>query len=214
MYFFNREVLTSTSEEGISENSVEELSKIVVDISGAVDHPGVFTLDSGSRLADLLNFAGGSTAEVSQKWLSRNLNLASILKDQQKIYIPFEWEVISSFPEYELKELTLESTLPSGSIPANSSSSGNGSSANNSNGNSNASGSTSNSNEDSSGEVVTTLVNLNLATKEELETLPKVGEVTAEKIIDFRPYADLTDLQAKTGIYDSVVEAIKDLVTF
>ena len=58
------------------------------------------------------------------------------------------------------------------------------------------------------------LINLNLATQKELETLPKVGEATAKKIIDFRPYAGFEDLKEKTGIYDSVIEAIRGLVTF
>jgi competence protein ComEA len=206
LYFFNREVLTNTSVENAQEDAVGDSTKIVVDISGAVDRPGVFTLDSGSRLADLLNFAGGTTSEVSQKWLSRNLNLASILKDQQKIYIPFEWEVIPSSPEYELKELALGAVSPLGNTSVASNTANSGESTN-------SSGDTSEV-ADSTSDGTTTLINLNSATKEELESLPKVGEVTAGKIIDFRPYVDFDDLQEKTGIYDSVVEAIKDLVTF
>lgn len=203
LYFYNKEVLSDAALENISTETVEEAADVVVDISGAIDRPGVFTLASGSRLADLVNSAGGVTTEVSQKWLSRNLNLASILKDQQKIYIPFEWEVISSFPEYELKELALESTPPS-----NDASSGNVDDGTNS------ADDTSDGTDATSDGTTDTLINLNTATKEELETLPKIGEVTAEKIIDFRPYADFEDLQEKAGIADSVIEAIRDLVTF
>ena len=212
LFFYNKESLSLEAVEGGIFSLEEESSEIVVDISGAVDRPGVFTLESGSRLADLLNFAGGVTTEVSKKWLSRNLNLASILKDQQKIYIPFEWEVVSSFPEYELKELALESSVPSNtgtveSVDGGATSTGSSSSGTNISSGSNSSGETSEN-------TVGSLINLNSASKSELETLPKVGTVTAGKIIDFRPYVGFEDLKEKTGIYDSVIEAIKELVTF
>lgn len=206
MYFYNREVLSGDNLEESLETSVDNTLGIIVDISGAVERPGVFTLENGARLADLINFSGGVTTEVSQKWLSRNLNLASILKDQQKVYVPFEWEVVSSFPEYELKELALESSVPSNSGVAEGPGGSSG-------GSSNTEGSSSGEG-DIPSEGIGGLVNLNLATQKELETLPKVGEVTAKKIIDFRPYADLADLKEKTGIYDSVIEAIRELVTF
>ena len=203
-YFYNREALSSSTDELSQENTVETLEKIIVDVSGAVENPGVYTLQNGARLADLISLSGGVTFEVSQKWLSRNLNLAATLKDQQKIYIPFEWEVVSSFPEYELKELALESTTPSTGVSSGSSNALGVSDDVSSGG---ASSGTDNSSTDA-------LINLNLATQKELETLPKVGEVTAKKIIDFRPYAGFEDLKEKTGIYDSVIEAIRELVTF
>ena len=62
----------------------EEKVKIVVDISGQVVFPGVITLDEGSRLIDAINLAGGATKDAN---LSK-VNLAYILSDAQKIYIP------------------------------------------------------------------------------------------------------------------------------
>ena len=62
----------------------EEKVKIVVDISGQVVLPGVITLDEGSRLIDAINLAGGATKDAN---LSK-VNLAYILSDAQKIYIP------------------------------------------------------------------------------------------------------------------------------
>lgn len=63
---------------------IEEKVKIVVDISGQVVLPGVITLDEGSRLIDAINLAGGATKDAN---LSK-VNLAYILSDAQKIYIP------------------------------------------------------------------------------------------------------------------------------
>ncbi len=60
-------------------------------------------------------------------------------------------------------------------------------------------------------------VNLNTATAAELDVLPGVGPVTAQRIIDHRTriggYRAVTDLRQVEGIGDSKYEQIKDLVT-
>lgn len=63
---------------------VEENTKIMIDISGQVISPGVISLDEGSRIIDAINAAGGTTKDAN---LSK-VNLAYILSDAQKIYIP------------------------------------------------------------------------------------------------------------------------------
>jgi competence protein ComEA len=61
------------------------------------------------------------------------------------------------------------------------------------------------------------LVNVNTATAAELETLPGVGEVLAQAIIDFRtqngPFASVDQLLDVSGIGDATLENIRDLVT-
>ena len=113
LYFYNREVLMASSFDPSNTDSQDSVEKIVLDISGAVENPGVYTLDLGSRLADLVTLSGGVTNEVSQKWLARSLNLSAVLQDQQKVYVPFEWDVAASAPYYELKELALEAKVSS-----------------------------------------------------------------------------------------------------
>ena len=61
------------------------------------------------------------------------------------------------------------------------------------------------------------LVNLNTATNDQLQTLPGVGPVLADRIIAYREqhggFASVADLRHVTGIGDSRFEELKDLVT-
>lgn len=63
-------------------------SQIFVDISGSVQKPGVYQLNSGSRVQNILILAGGLSQNANRQWVSQNLNQAKILEDQEKIYIP------------------------------------------------------------------------------------------------------------------------------
>jgi competence protein ComEA len=56
----------------------------IVDVAGAVAHPGVYRLASGARIADALEAAGGMTAEADQV----ALNKAAPIRDGQRIYVP------------------------------------------------------------------------------------------------------------------------------
>ena len=58
--------------------------KIIVHISGEVISPGVISLEEGARIVDAINMADGVTQEAD---LSK-VNLAYVLEDAQKIYIP------------------------------------------------------------------------------------------------------------------------------
>ena len=59
-------------------------------------------------------------------------------------------------------------------------------------------------------------ININKASKEELDTLPGIGESTAEKIINYRKehksFKSIEELKEVKGIGDAKFEEIKDLV--
>ncbi|OGG13975.1 hypothetical protein A3D77_03235 [Candidatus Gottesmanbacteria bacterium RIFCSPHIGHO2_02_FULL_39_11] len=57
------------------------------------------------------------------------------------------------------------------------------------------------------------LVDINIASSAQLDTLPGVGEVTANKIISGRPYDKIEDLLNRKIIGKSLFEKIKNLIT-
>ena len=60
-------------------------------------------------------------------------------------------------------------------------------------------------------------ISLSSATIEELDELPGVGPITAQKIVDYRaehgPFASVDDLDAVPGIGPTRIEQLRDLVT-
>ena len=66
-------------------NGYENLEgKIVVHITGAVQKKGILVLQEGARIADAIDSAGGNTETADLD----EVNLAYVLQDGQKIYIP------------------------------------------------------------------------------------------------------------------------------
>jgi len=66
---------------------------VIIDVSGAVEKPGVYTLSAPARVQDAVLMAGGFHENADQRFLHQELNLASLVADQQKLYIPFQGEV-------------------------------------------------------------------------------------------------------------------------
>ncbi|WJS83093.1 helix-hairpin-helix domain-containing protein [Tetragenococcus halophilus] len=67
-----------------SEKTTEETGKIIVDIKGEINKPGVYELEGDARVKEVILEAGGLTKQAEKK----QLNLAEKLQDQQMIYIP------------------------------------------------------------------------------------------------------------------------------
>jgi len=78
------------SKEFPKESLVQAQKSISVDVSGAVNTPGVYKLNDGDRIEEAIRLAGGFSEKANSEYISKNLNLAQKLSDGTKIYIPFE----------------------------------------------------------------------------------------------------------------------------
>jgi competence protein ComEA len=130
---------------------------LVVDVSGAVEAPGLVELTMGARVADAIDAAGGASADA----VLDDLNLARHLNDGEQIVVPRKGDAEEA-----------EAGGP---------------------------------------------VNLNRANAEQLEQLPGVGPVLAERIVADReangPFASVEDLGRVQGVGDAIVGALADLAT-
>lgn len=88
----------SSSPESVSNNIEENVvipEDIFVHISGEINYPGLLKLKKGQRLYEAIEMAGGVTKDADLD----SVNLAMILADEDKIYIP---KIGESAPEFLL----------------------------------------------------------------------------------------------------------------
>ena len=71
---------------------------VVIDVSGAVARPGVYRLSAGSRVGDAITAAGGYSASVDAVLADRQLNLAAVVHDGDKVRVPVRGESPASVP--------------------------------------------------------------------------------------------------------------------
>lgn len=144
---------------------------VTVHVTGRVRQPGVQELPAGSRVADAVAAAGGTTAGADLE----RVNLARKLLDGEQVQVPAKGQPLAAPP-------------PAPGTPAGP------------------------------GEAGPTQVqplDLNTATAEQLEALPGVGEVTAQRIIDHRakrPFRSVEDLLDVEGIGERRLESLRGLV--
>ena len=157
-------------------------ASIVVYVSGAVLHSGIFTLDADSRVADAIEAAGGLKDNAQQV----SINLAAKLSDGQHVHVFAQGESLVDVAGAE---------NGSGSSGASST---NKDSADNQQG--------------GRGEKI----NLNSATEEQLETLPHIGPVTAQKILQWRSdnggFTSIDQLKEVPGIGEKTFSQMKSYV--
>ena len=66
------------------ESESEEISTIKIHVVGEVVNPGMYEIEEGARIDDLIKKAGGGTQNIDFE----KINLAYELSDGEKIYIP------------------------------------------------------------------------------------------------------------------------------
>lgn len=87
------DIIEEAEETEEVENTVEEKMQIVVHVTGEVKNEGIVYLEEGSRVVDAIEQAGGETEEAD---LSQ-INLAYVLSDGQKIYVPNKNEEVDEY---------------------------------------------------------------------------------------------------------------------
>ena len=128
-------------------------SPIIVQITGEIVNPGVYTIPAGSRLNDLVTLAGG----LKNRFDYSEINMARLLTDG-------EWVVLEP-------------------------------------------------NIGSTGQII---VNINTASAKDLQTLPGIGPVLADKIIEYRKahksFLDKKEIQNVPGIGTELYAKIEALI--
>lgn len=76
----SNENFSNTNENNINQENI----KIIVYVAGEVVNPGVYEMEQNDRIADVIEHAGGLKDEANIK----NINLALVLEDGMKVYIP------------------------------------------------------------------------------------------------------------------------------
>jgi competence protein ComEA len=140
---------------------------MIIDVSGRVRKPGVYSLDKGSRAIDALNLAGGALPGVNLS----DINLAHILFDGEQIIVGAPRVTYLSGSKSSAKAKAPTATSP---------------------------------------------LSLNSATLAQLDTLPGIGPVMANRIIAYRklngPFTLIEDLKKVSGIGDNKFAEISKLL--
>lgn len=189
----NLEIENQAKEGAEESEETTEKEKIIVHISGAVQNEGIVELESGSRVADAIEKAGG----LKENAYMDEINLAYQLEDGEKIHIP----TIEEQKEKENQESKVENESATGSDGTTSKSS-------------NSSINTGSQSEKTSNQ---TKININTATEQELDSLPGIGPSTAAKILEYRKekgkFKTIEEIKEVSGIGESKYEKIKDQIT-
>ncbi|AEG59336.1 competence protein ComEA helix-hairpin-helix repeat protein [Desulforamulus ruminis DSM 2154] len=170
----------------LSENNQREQQETgpVVYVVGAVEKPGVYKLPPGSRVNDALKLA----VPLPEADLTL-LNLAMVLKDEQRLAVAFQAE--ASEPETVPQAAPEGLSQPAGqavmlkkttAVSANSG-----------------------------------LININTADETELDRLPGIGPALASRIIQYREingsFQSIEDIKNVSGIGDKKYADLQSLIT-
>ena len=193
-YFFYFKDKFFKEETFIEEEIIEEKEEVIdnsfiyIDIKGAVNKPGVYKIDSNSRVIDAINKAGGLKEGADTSLL----NLSAKLHDEMYIYIYTKEEVVNFIKVNEEKNQQIDECKKTNEVCIEKES----------------------IKED---EVINNKININKASLSELKLLPNIGDAKAQSIIDYRNsvgiFKTINDIKNVSGIGDSLFDKIKDLIT-
>ena len=167
-----------------------------------MNNPGVYTLPAQGRAVDAIAAASGAAADAD---LDR-VNLAGALSDGVQIYVPHRGETAAP----------AQIQPNGGTANAGQGNAANGAAQNGAAQN-NAPQPARTLTPAGSAQKGSTPVNINTATAEELQTLPRIGPAMAQRIIAWREahggFRSVDELDAVPGIGPSMLENLRPLVT-
>lgn len=189
----------------VKEEYMEEICQVMVDVKGEVNNPGLYLVDCNARVLNAIDAAGG----VKDSADTSILNLGKKVKDEMVIII-YSKEQVSNFittkeEENKKQELCQNQVIQNDACISKEEKLDD----------STNQGITNESeNNELSDTPVNSMVSLNHATKEELMTLPGIGESKAEIIISYREenggFQSIEELKNVKGIGEKIFDKIKD----
>lgn len=200
-------VFTENEEVEILKEEEKTVSKCYVDIKGEVKTPGVYLLEEGKRVIDVIKEAGGLTqdADTSVNNLSRKISdemviiiysktqvedFATIKEEEEELLNEIQKEEERQENNALLKEEEIEASVDK-----------------------NQSTEDGKENQESSNDGK---ISINTATKEELMTLTGIGSTKADAILSYRKengsFTKLEELLNVNGIGEAIYNQIKDSI--
>lgn len=200
------------------EEVIEIVDKIVVDIKGAVNSPGIYYVDSNSRVSDVISLAGGVLEHAD----TSVINLGRKVFDEMVIII-YTKDAVNNFVKVKEEEkekqeacVIVEEKIINNACVCDDDIDSSGSNTSNDVTDKIEVEDSSNNSNDNNSEGVG-LVNINKASLDELMTLSGIGESKAKLIIEYRnsngSFKDVSELKNIKGIGDSIFDKIKDHIT-
>lgn len=182
------------AEEQKSEQDANEPETIYVDVCGAVMEPGVYELETGNRVFQAIDAAGGFAPDAAGEYI----NQAEALCDGQQIYIPTREEAE--------QEDSWKSPLEKNTAWASG-----GEYAQNG-----EDGTVGEADAGSNGEAARGKINLNTAEEEDLTTLTGIGSSKAQAILAYREehggFSAIEEILNVPGIKEGTFMKIKDQI--
>lgn len=188
LYNYSEDKSNTAENEPLQEERKEENTPKIfrLYISGAVQSPGVYEIEEGKRIVDLIVLSGGALEDANLD----NINLAAYVEDAKHVKIPLK----TAETEEKKEETSEDETWYQG-------------------------------NETSEKETVkkeTTAqnngpVNINNASLKELTSLPGIGNVIGQNIINYReakgPFKSIEEIKNVSRIGNALFNNIKDKIT-
>ncbi len=178
-------------EEEITKKDVGNVvsNKVKVDIKGAIKSPGVYEVDDGLRVNDVIKLAGGLNKNANTNYI----NLSSRVKDEMVIWV---------YTDDEIEKLELDKSSTNYMIEAC---------------NCPLMDNTTCLNNNDDVENINNKININNASLEDLMALEGIGEAKAQAILEYRKlnglFQSIEDLKKVSGIGDTLYDKIKDNIT-